>query len=292
MAAITVGVPVYNEAARMEGCLEGLRTQTFTDFEVLIFDNASTDATGEIAQDFCARDPRFHYRRQATNRGPVVNHHDVMLAAASPYFVWRAADDSSALNYLEELYALLEANPSKALAVGRDHGMFRGEVIRTTPAPILANDGGLGDVRTLMFRSPPSWIYGLYRREPLAAAVTRIGPGYSSTGWAWDFLIMLPFFMDAAVVGTEATTFEVSLRPRRAEPGQPRPPRTQPDLDQMLAVRRQFLTIAQTFVDDRVPPGPTRTLWAALLWRYADRRVYKTRHIVRRNARRLIGLKP
>ena len=107
-----------------------------------------------------------------------------------------------------------------------------------------------------------------------------------------DFLIMLPFFMDAAVVGTEATTFEVSLRPRRAEPGQPRPARTQPDLTEMLAIRRQFLTIAQTFVDDRVPPGPGRALWAALLWRYADRRVYKTRHIVRRSARRLIGLKP
>jgi glycosyltransferase involved in cell wall biosynthesis len=292
MAAITVGVPVYNEAARMVGCLEGLRAQTFNDFEVLIFDNASTDATGEIAQAFCARDSRFHYVRQAMNRGPIVNHHDVMLAATSPYFAWRAADDSSDLNYLEALHGMLEANPSKSLAVGRDHGMFRDEIIRTTPAPALTDDRGLGEVLKLMFRSPPSWIYGLYRREALAAAVARIGPDYSSTGWAYDFLIMLPFFMDTAVVGTEATTFEVALRPRRAEPGQPRPPRTQSDLAGMLAIRRQFLTIAQTFVDDRVPPGPGRALWAALLWLYADRRVYKTRHIVRRSARRLIGLKP
>jgi glycosyltransferase involved in cell wall biosynthesis len=283
---------VYNEAARLTGCLEGLRAQTFADFEVLIFDNASEDATGEIAQAFCARDSRFHYVRQATNRGQAANHHDVMLAATSPYFVWRAADDSSDLNYLEVLYGLLEANPSKALAVGRDHGMFRNEIIRTTPAPKLANDGGLGDVLRLMFRSPPSWIYGLYRREALAGAVGRIGPDYSSNGWAHDFLIMLPFFMDAAVVGTEATTFEVSLRPRRAEPGQPRPPRTQPDLAKMLAIRRQFLTIAQTFVDERIAPGPGRALWAGLLWRYADRRVYKTKHILRRSARRLIGLKP
>ncbi len=292
MAAITIGVPVYNEATRMVGCLEGLRAQTFTDYEVLIFDNASTDATGDIAQAFCARDSRFRYFRQATNRGQAANHHDVMLAATSPYFHWRAADDSADLNYLEVLYGLLEENPSKALAVGLDHGMFRDEIIRVTPPPVLANDGGLGDVLKLMFRSPPSWIYGLYRRDALAAAAGRIGPDYSSNGWAHDFLIMLPFFMDAAVVGTEATTFEVSLRPRRAAPGLPRPPRTQPDLAGMLAIRRQFLAIAQTFIDDRVPPGPGRALWAALLWLYADRRVYKTRHIVRRSARRLIGLKP
>ncbi len=143
-----------------------------------------------------------------------------------------------------------------------------------------------------MFGASPSWVYGLYRREALIPILDRIVRDYGDDTWAWDFLLMLPFFMDAAVIGTEATTFEVSLRPRRAEPGQPRPPRTQPDLDGMLAIRRQFLAIAQTFVDDRIPPGPGRALWAGLLWLYADRRVYKVRHIVRRSARRLIGLRP
>jgi glycosyltransferase involved in cell wall biosynthesis len=292
VAAITIGVPVFNEAARLGRCLDNLRDQTFTDFEVLILDNASEDATGEVAKTYAAQDKRFRYTRQPINRGQAGNHHDVMLAATSPYFHWRAADDSSDLNYLEVLHGLLEANPAKSMAVGRDLGIFEGEVIRTTHFPRLKNDRGLSDLLKLMFGGPPSWFYGLYRREVLAPIVARVGRDYATGGWGHDFIIDLPFFMDHAVIGTDATTFRVALRPRRGAPGQPEPPRTEPDLDMMLAIRSQFLGIAQTFVDERARTGAERAFWAIMLRLYADRRVYKTKHILRRGARRLIGLKP
>ena len=220
MAAITIGVPVYNEADRLDRCLELLRAQTFSDFEVLIFDNASTDATGQIAQAFCARDPRFSYVRQPVNRGAIGNFNDVLKAARSPYFIWRAADDSADLNYLEVLHGLLEADPTKRLAVGRIVGTFRGEVERTTRFPRLKGDGKLDDQWRLMFGASPSWVYGLYRREALIPILDRIVRDYGDDTWAWDFLLMLPFFMDAAVAGTDATSFEAALRPapRRARP--------------------------------------------------------------------------
>ena len=69
--AVSVGVPVYNGARFLQDCLECLRSQTFSDIEVLIFDNASTDGTEAIARDFVARDPRFSYFRQSANKGPV-----------------------------------------------------------------------------------------------------------------------------------------------------------------------------------------------------------------------------
>jgi glycosyltransferase involved in cell wall biosynthesis len=292
VAAISVGVPVFNEAARLAHCLEALRDQTFTDFEVLIFDNASEDATGEIAQAFCATDPRFRYVRQPVNKGAMRNFADVLHAAASPYFLWRAADDRSDANYLEVLHGLLEADPSKALAVPRVVGTFRGEVVSTMRFPTLRGDGGLADIWRQMFRSSPQCFYGLFRRAALVPVLDRIWASYGDDGWASDFLLLLPFFMDGAVVGTDATTFEAALRPRHGEPGQPRPPRTEPDLDARLLLRRRFLDIAQTFVDERVASGPRRVLWAVLLWLYADRRVYKARHILRRSARRMIGLRP
>lgn len=292
MAAVTIGVPVFNEAERLPRCLDLLRAQTFTDFEVLIFDNASEDATGEIAKAFCAGDRRFSYVRQTTNRGAIGNFSDALHAAQSPYFMWRAADDSADLDYLEVLHGLLAADPTKRLAVGRVVGTFRGEVERTTRFPKLAGDGGLGDQWRLMFGASPSWVYGLYRREALIPILDRIVRDYGDDTWAWDFLLMLPFFMDAAVAGTDATSFEAALRPRRGEPGQKPPPRTEPDLDARLALRRRFLDIAQGFVDERVTPGAGRALWAGLLRLYVDRRVYKTKHILRRSARRLIGLKP
>jgi glycosyltransferase involved in cell wall biosynthesis len=292
MAAITVGVPVFNEAARLASCLDELRGQTFTDFEVLIFDNASDDATGEIAQAFCAADPRFRYVRQPANKGAMKNFADALHAATSPYFLWRAADDRSDPNYLAVLHGLLEADPSKALAAPRVVGTFGGEVVSTTRFPTLRGDGGLADIRRQMFRCSPQCFYGLFRRAALVPVLDRIWAAYGDDGWASDFLLLLPFFMDGAVVGTDATTFEAALRPRRAAPGQPRPPRTQPDLDARLALRRRFLAIAQTFVDERIAPGPGRAVWAVLLFLYADRRVYKTRHILRRSLRRMIGLRP
>lgn len=292
MAAVTIGVPVFNEAARLKRCLEILRDQTFTDFEALIFDNASDDATGDIAQAFCARDSRFRYVRQAVNKGAQANFNDALAAAESPYFLWRAADDSADANYLEVLHGLLEADRTKMLAVGRVVGTFRGEVVRTTTFPKLRGDGGLGDQWRLMFGSAPAWVYGLYRREAVTPIMQLITATYGDDPWASDFLMLLPFFMDASVAGADTTTFAAALRLRRAEPGQPRPPKTEPDLDARLALRRRFLDIARGFVEERVAPGPGRALWAALLFLYADRRVYKTRHILRRGAKRLVGLRP
>ena len=73
MAQVTVGVPVYNGADFLDKSLACLRDQTYRDIEVLIFDNCSEDATGEIAQSFCAADPRFRYFRQPENKGCTPN---------------------------------------------------------------------------------------------------------------------------------------------------------------------------------------------------------------------------
>ncbi|MGO8780591.1 MAG: glycosyltransferase family 2 protein, partial [Rhodomicrobium sp.] len=119
MAQVTVGVPVYNGANYLEKCLTCLRDQTYRDIEVLIYDNCSEDATGEIAQRFCAADPRFRYFRQPENRGVLANFLGALEAARSPFFMWRAADDTSDLNYIETLLALLLAHPERDLAAAR-----------------------------------------------------------------------------------------------------------------------------------------------------------------------------
>ena len=125
-APITIGVPVYNGAAFLAEALENLRLQTFADFQVLIFDNASTDATAEIAARFVSEDTRFAYHRNDLNIGAVPNFHAVLQATNSPYFLWRAADDVSDLNYLEALHRLLASRPEKDLAVGRVVSTFEG----------------------------------------------------------------------------------------------------------------------------------------------------------------------
>src|SRR5437588_11637496 len=71
--AVSVGMPVYNMAATIREAVMSLLAQTFTDFELLIGDNASTDGTEEICRELAASDTRIRYVRHSENLGPTAN---------------------------------------------------------------------------------------------------------------------------------------------------------------------------------------------------------------------------
>ncbi|MCI0563749.1 MAG: glycosyltransferase, partial [Nitrososphaera sp.] len=66
---VSVGMPVYNGERYVKAALDAVLAQTFRDFELIISDNASTDATGEICREYAARDPRIRYSRNDENIG-------------------------------------------------------------------------------------------------------------------------------------------------------------------------------------------------------------------------------
>jgi glycosyltransferase involved in cell wall biosynthesis len=69
MPKVQIGVPVYNGEAYLAQEIESLLAQTFTDFEIIISDNGSTDASPLIAQEYAERDPRVKVFRYDENRG-------------------------------------------------------------------------------------------------------------------------------------------------------------------------------------------------------------------------------
>ena len=62
--SISIIVPVYQAAAYLEACLESIRQQTFTDFEVWLIDDGSPDNSGSICDAFATQDPRFRVIHQ------------------------------------------------------------------------------------------------------------------------------------------------------------------------------------------------------------------------------------
>jgi glycosyltransferase involved in cell wall biosynthesis len=212
MAQVTVGVPVYNGADFLEKSLVCLRDQTYRDIEVLIFDNCSEDATGEIAQSFCAADPRFRYFRQPENKGCTPNFLDVLEAANSPYFLWRAADDTSDLNYIETLLALLQRHPERDMAVPKIVGSLPdGRIKWKHPvSPLIERGGATGRVAAL-FLARPAWIYGLFRREAMCRILPEVLAEYQFL-LGWDVVTLMPFSFDRKIIGTNATTFNTYLR--------------------------------------------------------------------------------
>ncbi|MFM9864333.1 MAG: glycosyltransferase family 2 protein [Micropepsaceae bacterium] len=203
---ITIGVPVFNSERLLEGCLKNLAAQTCRDYRVIILDNASTDRTGVIAQAFAAHDKRFEYQRQPRNVGAKQNFADVLEMASTPYFMWRADDDLSDANFLEETLRLLEQFPKAALAVGRAAYEKNGRTrIRRFPRRMPSEPSAVYRLRMLM-RSRASWIYALFRTAELKVSLKNVYASFPHVN-GFDHLVLLPFLLTMRVVGSDNTTF-------------------------------------------------------------------------------------
>jgi glycosyltransferase involved in cell wall biosynthesis len=113
---LTVGLPVYNGQNFLTESLDALLAQTYTDFELIISDNASTDATEEICREYAARDPRIRYVRQPVNIGANPNHNFVVQVARGEFLKWASHDDLYAPQLLESCVEALDERRDVVLA--------------------------------------------------------------------------------------------------------------------------------------------------------------------------------
>jgi glycosyltransferase involved in cell wall biosynthesis len=111
LPTVSIGLPVFNGANYLEGAIESILAQTLRDFELIISDNASTDATERIGRRFAAADPRVHYHRNETNIGGARNQKQTVDMSRGRYFRLGAHDDLIAPTFLEECVAVLEKEP-------------------------------------------------------------------------------------------------------------------------------------------------------------------------------------
>ncbi len=90
---LTIGIPVYNGARYVREAIEASLAQTDVDLEVVVADNASTDATAEICRDLAARDPRVRYVHFDEHLGVAGSYSRTFGLCTSEYFKWAASDD-------------------------------------------------------------------------------------------------------------------------------------------------------------------------------------------------------
>ena len=126
-------MPVYNGARYVASAIESILAQTDPDFELIIADNASTDDTVEICQQFADQDPRIRLHINKENIGAAGNYNLLVELASAPYFRWSNADDLIAADSHERCLAALEARPDAVLSYGQtmfidEHGEETGLV--------------------------------------------------------------------------------------------------------------------------------------------------------------------
>jgi glycosyltransferase involved in cell wall biosynthesis len=116
VARLGIGLPVFNGQRFLEQTLDSLLGQSFTDFELVIADNASTDRTEEICRARAAGDDRIRYHRADVNRGAAWNFNRAFMLTTSEYFKWSAYDDLCEPTFLERGVAALDATPQAVVA--------------------------------------------------------------------------------------------------------------------------------------------------------------------------------
>ena len=99
---ISVIVPVYNVETYLEECLDSIQNQTYTDFEVLLVNDGSTDGSQAICERYCQADKRFRLINQS-NQGQSVARNTGVAASRGEFIVFVDSDDVIKVNYLEEL---------------------------------------------------------------------------------------------------------------------------------------------------------------------------------------------
>ena len=99
---ISVIVPVYNVEKYLEECLDSIQNQTYTDFEVLLVNDGSTDGSQAICECYCQADKRFRLMNQ-TNQGLSAARNKGVEISTGEYIVFVDSDDVIKINYLEKL---------------------------------------------------------------------------------------------------------------------------------------------------------------------------------------------
>jgi len=165
---VTLALPVRNGAAYLPAAIPAYLSQSFADFELLISDNASTDATEQICREFAARDPRIRYIRQESNIGMIPNFEAVRSAGRGDYFRWGSVDDEIGPGYLAACVAALDADPEVVLAQGRCYDIDEhGAVLVEQPPLDTAGPDPRRRLQGLLGLHESLDLYGVIRADAL-----------------------------------------------------------------------------------------------------------------------------
>lgn len=111
---VTICLPNLNNREFLPERLDSIRRQSFSDWEIVVFDSFSTDGAWEYLSEAAARDPRM--RIWQAPRGMYENWNNCVREARGRYVYFATSDDTMADDFLERMVGALEAEPDCGLA--------------------------------------------------------------------------------------------------------------------------------------------------------------------------------
>ena len=99
---VSILIPVFNREKLIAECIQSALHQTFTDFEIVVVDNQSSDGTWEVCTKFAELDNRVRIFRNDVNVGPVLNWQRCINEARGVFGKILFSDDLMVEEYLEK----------------------------------------------------------------------------------------------------------------------------------------------------------------------------------------------
>ena len=170
---VSIGLPVYNGQRFLSSALDSLLSQTFDNFELIISDDASTDSTLEICQEYAAKDDRITLLRQRQRNGQIRNFRSVFEKARGKYFAWASDHDWWGPQWMSTLVQEMERNPDVLLIYPLSLRISEtGEVLRR---PWKFDTSSISNPFARLLAScwkgqAGSMAYGLFRKHELSMA--------------------------------------------------------------------------------------------------------------------------
>lgn len=146
-------VPVFNSETYLDDCVNSVTGQSFSDWELLLVDDGSTDASGKLVDEFAAKDDRIRAIHQ-TNAGQFFARQAGICQARGDYLLFLDSDDQFVEGALFAIYALLEQEEwDLVLFLGQEFGLevLQGGTIGLLEAP--AGEVEIASIRRIVASS-------------------------------------------------------------------------------------------------------------------------------------------
>lgn len=193
---VSIIVPVYNAEHTISRCIESILNQEYTDFELLLVDDGSTDTSGAICDAYAARDGRVQvFHRE--NAGVSASRNLALDRARGIYLQFLDSDDWITSDATSSLVRAMESGPCDLVI--SDFYRVVGE--RVSQKGDIDEDGIMTreEFAAHMMEDPADFYYGvlwnkLYRRSIVEAHHLRMDPEIS---WCEDFMFNLEYILYA-----------------------------------------------------------------------------------------------
>lgn len=140
---VSIIMPLYNDEPFVAAALDSCLAQTVSDIEILAVDDASTDRTVAIVEEYARRDPRVRLIRQPTNLSAFQARRAGVAAANAPYLLFLDGDDELAPTAAESALVKAEATDADVVGFGVEIIVFDGRVPRKFEAALQPRHNSL-----------------------------------------------------------------------------------------------------------------------------------------------------